>query len=98
VKRQYDRDVAVHLRGQPSGDECEDLGINDQHNASACLLEDGVIVAAVQEERFSRIKNQFCFPERSVDWLLKTTETKPRSSTRSRSPASTSSAGSPVRT
>jgi carbamoyltransferase len=53
------------------------LGINDQHNASACLLEDGVIVAAVQEERFSRIKNQFCFPERSVDWLLKTTETKP---------------------
>jgi carbamoyltransferase len=53
------------------------LGINDQHNASACLLEDGVIVAAVQEERFSRIKNQFCFPERSVAWLLATTETRP---------------------
>lgn len=46
------------------------LGINDQHNASACLIEDGAVVAAVQEERFSRIKNHFCFPERSIEWLL----------------------------
>jgi carbamoyltransferase len=53
------------------------LGINDQHNASACLLIDGEIVAAVQEERFSRVKNHFCFPQRSIDWLLKSTETRP---------------------
>jgi hypothetical protein len=53
------------------------LGINDQHNASACLLEDGVVVAAVQEERFSRIKNHFCFPERSIAWLLASTEVRP---------------------
>jgi carbamoyltransferase len=53
------------------------LGINDQHNASACLLENGVVVAAIQEERLSRIKNHFCFPERSIDWLLRSTETRP---------------------
>jgi carbamoyltransferase len=53
------------------------LGINDQHNASACLVEDGVIVAAIQEERLSRIKNHFCFPERSIAWLLANTEVPP---------------------
>jgi carbamoyltransferase len=53
------------------------LGINDQHNASACLMEDGVVIAAVQEERFSRIKNHFCFPERSIAWLLASTEVAP---------------------
>jgi len=53
------------------------LGINDQHNASACLIEDGVVVAAVQEERLSRIKNHFCFPERSIAWLLANTEVPP---------------------
>jgi carbamoyltransferase len=52
------------------------LGINDQHNASACVLEDGVVIAAVQEERFSRVKNHFCFPERSIQWLLDSTETR----------------------
>jgi carbamoyltransferase len=49
------------------------LGINDQHNASACLLVDGRIVAAVQEERFTRVKNHFCFPTRSIDWVLGST-------------------------
>jgi carbamoyltransferase len=53
------------------------LGINDQHNASACIVEDGVVVAAVQEERFSRIKNHFCFPEQSIAWLLADTELAP---------------------
>jgi carbamoyltransferase len=53
------------------------LGINDQHNASACVLEDGVVIAAVQEERFSRVKNHFCFPQRSIEWLLRSTETRP---------------------
>jgi len=53
------------------------LGINDQHNASACLIEDGVVLAAVQEERFSRVKNHFCFPDRSIAWLLASTEVPP---------------------
>ncbi|WP_052667092.1 carbamoyltransferase C-terminal domain-containing protein [Nitriliruptor alkaliphilus] len=53
------------------------LGINDQHNASACLVVDGLVVAAVQEERFSRIKNEFCFPARAVAWCLASTGTRP---------------------
>jgi carbamoyltransferase len=53
------------------------IGINDQHNASACLLEDGVVVAAAQEERFSRVKNHFCFPDQAIRWVLESTGTRP---------------------
>lgn len=52
------------------------LGINDQHNASAALIEDGVVLAAVQEERLSRIKNHFCFPHQSIRWILDDTGTR----------------------
>ena len=47
------------------------LGIHDGHNASAALLIDGKIIGAVQEERFSRIKNDYCFPKKSIEWLLR---------------------------
>lgn len=53
------------------------LGINDAHNASACLVQDGVVTAALQEERLSRVKNEFCFPSRSIDWVLQETGTTP---------------------
>jgi carbamoyltransferase len=34
------------------------LGINAAfHDASACLVRDGVVVAAAEEERFSRVKH-----------------------------------------
>ena len=33
------------------------LGLHDSHNANAALISDGRIVRAVEEERFSRIKN-----------------------------------------
>lgn len=33
------------------------LGLYDGHNSHACLIEEGVIVASAEEERFSRIKN-----------------------------------------
>jgi carbamoyltransferase len=53
------------------------LGINDQHNASACLVDNGVVVAALQEERLTRVKNEFCFPKRSIAWVLESTGTDP---------------------
>jgi carbamoyltransferase len=53
------------------------LGINDGHNASAILLEDGVVVAGLQEERLSRLKNQPGFPARAVRWVLESTGTDP---------------------
>src|SRR5687768_16948633 len=53
------------------------LGIHDGHNASACLLENGVIRAAVQEERLSRLKNHNGFPARAIEWVLSSTGTAP---------------------
>jgi carbamoyltransferase len=55
------------------------LGIHDGHNASACLLEDGVVRAAVQEERLSRLKNHNGFPARAIQWVLSSTQTTPDS-------------------
>ncbi len=51
------------------------LGINDSHNASACLLVDGKLVAAVQEERLRRVKNWSGFPVESIQCVLKLTAT-----------------------
>jgi len=41
------------------------------HDSAACLLRDGVIVAAAQEERFTRVKGDASFPERSVEYCLR---------------------------
>ena len=47
------------------------IGIHDGHNAAACLLEDGIVRAAVQEERLTRIKNHDTFPAQACAWLLR---------------------------
>jgi len=41
------------------------------HDASACILKDGKIVAAAQEERFTRKKHDISFPINSVNYCLK---------------------------
>lgn len=41
------------------------------HDAAACLLRDGEIVHAVEEERFSRRKHDPSFPTRSIDHCLR---------------------------
>ena len=47
------------------------LGINAFHaDAAAALIRDGTIVAAVEEERFRRIKHWAGFPELSIRWCL----------------------------
>jgi carbamoyltransferase len=38
--------------------------------SGASLYKDGKILAAVSEERFTRKKNDSCFPEQSIEWLL----------------------------
>jgi carbamoyltransferase len=42
------------------------LGIHDGHDASAALIEDGRVVAAMEEERLNRTKNWSGFPEMAV--------------------------------
>ena len=47
------------------------LGISAfYHDSAACLVQDGRIVAAAQEERFSRKKHDFRFPIHSINWCL----------------------------
>jgi carbamoyltransferase len=54
------------------------LGIHDGHNAAAALVEDGRVVAAVQEERLNREKNWSGFPSRSIAWVLSRAGLDPR--------------------
>jgi len=41
------------------------------HDSAACLVEDGRIVAAAQEERFTRKKHDAGFPSRAVEYCLR---------------------------
>src|SRR5947209_8899753 len=48
------------------------LGISAfYHDSAACLLRDGEIIAAAQEERFSRKKGDASFPARAVEYCLR---------------------------
>lgn len=48
------------------------LGLNAYHgDASACLVRDGVLLAAVEEERFQRIKHWAGFPTESIRSCLR---------------------------
>ncbi|HEM46861.1 MAG TPA: hypothetical protein ENO23_07435, partial [Alphaproteobacteria bacterium] len=40
------------------------------HDAAAALLRDGELVAAAEEERFSRKKHDYGFPDRAIDFCL----------------------------
>jgi carbamoyltransferase len=47
------------------------LGISAYyHDSAACLVQDGRIVAAAQEERFTRKKHDYRFPTNAVDFCL----------------------------
>ena len=47
------------------------LGINAFHgDSSACILKDGLLIAAAEEERFLRIKHWAGFPSTSISWCL----------------------------
>ena len=40
------------------------------HDAAAAVLRDGMLVAAAEEERFTRVKHDFGFPQRAIDFCL----------------------------
>ena len=48
------------------------LGISAfYHDSSACLLKDGKIIAAAQEERFTRKKHDPSYPKHAIEFVLK---------------------------
>jgi len=54
------------------------LGINAYHgDAAACVVVDGKLVAAVEEERFRRVKHWSGFPSESIRWCLEAAGVRP---------------------
>jgi carbamoyltransferase len=54
------------------------LGISAfYHDSAAALVRDGIVVAAAQEERFTRKKHDPGFPEHAVAYCLKEAGLKP---------------------
>jgi len=41
------------------------------HDSAACIIKDGEIIAAAQEERFTRKKHDLSFPENAIKYCLK---------------------------
>lgn len=55
------------------------LGISAfYHDSAACLVRDGKIIAAAQEERFTRKKHDFNFPKNAISYCLKEGNIKPQ--------------------
>lgn len=51
------------------------LGISAlYHDSSACLLQDGKIISAAAEERFTRIKHDHSFPLQAIQFCLKNSD------------------------
>lgn len=46
------------------------LGVNFGHDASVCIIQDGKIIAAIEEEKVSRIKQDFGWPRHAISRLF----------------------------
>lgn len=47
------------------------LGIScHYHDAAACIVKDGKVIAAAEEERFTRKKHDYSFPENAIEYCL----------------------------
>ena len=54
------------------------LGISAYyHDSAACLVVDGEVKAAVQEERFTRVRHDAAFPTNAVNYCIKSSGLKP---------------------
>lgn len=61
----------VRLERRPKSPKLNIIGISSgYHDSACCLLQDGVLVAAVQEERFTRVKNDKSIPRRAFRYCL----------------------------
>ena len=53
------------------------LGVSTQHDSGACIVRDGVVLAAANEERFSRRKFHTGWPELSINEIFDISGVKP---------------------
>jgi len=54
------------------------LGINAGHDSAVCLISNGEIVYAIEEEKISRIKQDIGWPELAVERILKESNLSPK--------------------
>ena len=52
------------------------VGINDSHDASACVVINGKLVCAISEERCQRVKNTGGFPKNAIEKCLEIADVK----------------------
>ena len=70
LKNNLQADAKVQPR--PKVGKLNIIGISaGYHDSACCLLQDGKLVAAVQEERFSRIKNDRSFPTNAFHYCMR---------------------------
>ncbi len=50
------------------------LGVHDAHDAGAAIAHDGEVVGAVNEERFTRKKNDVGFPVNAINYMIKSSD------------------------
>jgi carbamoyltransferase len=63
---------AIQSPAPKSGESCFILGISAfYHDSAAAILKDGEILAAAQEERFTRKKHDASFPKNAVEYCLR---------------------------
>ena len=54
------------------------LGISAYyHDSAACIIHDGKVIAAAQEERFTRVKHDKSFPLHAIKYCIEASEIKP---------------------
>jgi len=63
--------MGVKVEKRPVRSQLNIIGVSwGYHDSSCCLLQDGALVAAVQEERFTRVKNDKSIPRRAFRYCL----------------------------
>ncbi len=50
------------------------LGVHDGHDSGAALVDRGKVISAINEERFTKLKNDVGFPSNSIKYLSKFSE------------------------
>ena len=63
--------LVLGINGGQSGEADYDVFRGYHHDAAAVIVDNGKVVAAIEEERLNRIKHTNCFPARSIGACLR---------------------------
>jgi hypothetical protein len=85
-RRHFNPEQIVHMLreseikldgGKTTGEVCRELGISAYyHDSAAAIIRNGEVVAAAQEERFTRKKHDSRFPSHAIEYCLSESDIK----------------------